>query len=330
MSYDDMSSVETDGKPYAVDPDDTRLMSGLAGYIRKQFSRAEDARYTEEEKWIKAYKNYRGVYDSDVQFLETEKSRIFIKVTKTKVLAAYSQIVDVLLANDIFPITIEPSVLPEGVAESVSFDPKEPEGVDIGEQPVDLVGFEGDGKPLPPGATQQTLLEDRLGPLEDLLSDIPNLREGDGNTQSSVTFHPAMVAAKKMEKQIKDQLDESNASTHLRYAAFECSLFGTGIVKGPFASTKEYPNWEEDGEYNPTIRTVPNVSHTSIWDFYPDPDGYTINECDFVIERHKMTRSQLRALRRRPFFDEDAINRALEMGENYEVKWWENDLITAN
>ena len=330
MSYDDMSSVETDGKPYAVDPDDTRTMSGLAGYVRKQFSRAEDARYTEEEKWIKAYKNYRGVYDCHVQFLETEKSRIFIKGTKTKVLAAYSQIVDVLLANDVFPITIEPSILPEGVAESVSFDPKEPKDVDIGDQPVDLGGFEGDGKPLPPGATQQTLLEDRLGPLEDLLSDIPNLREGDGNTQSSVTFHPAMVAAKKMEKQIKDQLDESNASTHLRYAAFECSLFGTGIVKGPFASTKEYPNWEEDGEYNPTIRTVPNVSHTSIWDFYPDPDGYTINECDFVIERHKMTRSQLRALRRRPFFDEEAINRALEMGENYEVKWWENDLITAN
>ena len=48
MSYDDMSSVETDGKPYAVDPDDTRTMSGLAGYVRKQFSRAEDARYTEE------------------------------------------------------------------------------------------------------------------------------------------------------------------------------------------------------------------------------------------------------------------------------------------
>ena len=226
MAYNDMSSVDTDGNPVNVDSDDVRLMNGLAGYVRKQFNRAEDARYTEESKWIKAYKNYRGVYDADVQFLETEKSRVFIKVTKTKVLAAYSQIVDVLLANDTFPITIEPSILPEGVAESVSFDPKEPPQVDIGREPVDLYGYEGDGQPLPPGATQQTLQE-RLGPLEDLLGDVPNLREGEGKTQSSVTFHPAMVAAKKMEKQIKDQLEESHASTHLRYSAFECARKNT-------------------------------------------------------------------------------------------------------
>tara|TARA_R100000315_G_scaffold61315_2_gene39559 strand:- start:3594 stop:5720 length:2127 start_codon:yes stop_codon:yes gene_type:complete len=329
MAYNDMSSVDTDGNPIEVDSDDVRLMNGLAGYVRKQFNRAEDARYTEESKWIKAYKNYRGVYDADVQFLETEKSRVFIKVTKTKVLAAYSQIVDVLLANDTFPITIEPSILPEGVAESVSFDPKEPPDVDTGREPVDLYGYEGDGQPLPPGATQQTL-EERLGPLEDLLGDVPNLREGEGKTQSSVTFHPAMIAAKKMEKQIKDQLEESHASTHLRYSAFECALFGTGIIKGPFASTKEYPNWDDEGEYNPTLRTVPEVSHTSIWDFYPDPDGYTINECDFIIERHKLTRSQLRALRRRPFFNSEAIAEAIDEGENYEVKWWEYDLINTN
>ena len=148
MAYNDMSSVDTDGNPVNVDSDDVRLMNGLAGYVRKQFNRAEDARYTEESKWIKAYKNYRGVYDADVQFLETEKSRVFIKVTKTKVLAAYSQIVDVLLANDTFPITIEPSILPEGVAESVSFDPKEPPQVDIGREPVDLYGYEGDGLSL--------------------------------------------------------------------------------------------------------------------------------------------------------------------------------------
>ena len=38
--------------------------------------------------------------DPDVQFTEAEKSRVFIKVTKTKTLAAYGQIVDVLFANN--------------------------------------------------------------------------------------------------------------------------------------------------------------------------------------------------------------------------------------
>ena len=28
------------------------------------------------------------------------------------------------------------------------------------------------------------------------------------------------------------------------------ALFGTGVMKGPFAVDKEYPNWDEDGEYH--------------------------------------------------------------------------------
>ena len=51
-----------------------------------------------------------------------------------------------------------------------------------------------------------------------------------------------MVAAKKMQKKIHDQLDESGATKNLRSSAFEMALFGTGIMKGPFATDKEYAN----------------------------------------------------------------------------------------
>ena len=47
-----------------------------------------------------------GLYGPDVQFTEAEKSRVFIKVTKTKTLAAYGQIVDVLFSNNNFPISL--------------------------------------------------------------------------------------------------------------------------------------------------------------------------------------------------------------------------------
>ena len=59
------------------------------------------------------------MYGSDVQFTDSEKSRVFVKVTKTKTLAAYGQIVDVLFGNNKFPLSVNPSVLPDGVAESV-------------------------------------------------------------------------------------------------------------------------------------------------------------------------------------------------------------------
>jgi hypothetical protein len=132
-----------------------------------------------------------------------------------------------------------------------------------------------------------------------------------------------------MEKQIKDQLEESDASMHLRNTAFECALFGTGVLKGPFATTKEYANWNDEGEYDPTIKTVPKVSYVSAWNFYPDPDASNMEECDYVIERHKLTKTQLRNLRTRPFFREEAISEAIDIGQNYNIKWWESSLLDS-
>jgi hypothetical protein len=135
-----------------------------------------------------------------------------------------------------------------------------------------------------------------------------------------------MVAAKTMQKQIHDQLTESNASKHLRSTAFEMALFGTGVMKGPFAVDKEYPNWDEEGNYDPVYKTVPQVNHVSVWNFYPDPDANNMDEAQYVIERHKLSRSQLRALKKRPYFRSSVIDEAISFGENYIKEYWEDDL----
>jgi hypothetical protein len=295
-------------------------------FIMDRYKKADDYREQDEQRWLRAYRNYRGLYGSDVQFTEAEKSRVFIKVTKTKTLAAYGQIIDVLFANNKFPLTVEPTTLPEGVVSDVSFDPKEPESIrsrlDEMESPY---GFSGDGKDLPAGATQQSLM-DKLGPLQGKFDDVDNLREGVGKTPTAVTFSPAMIAAKNMQKQIHDQLEESNANKHLRSTAFEMALFGTGVMKGPFAVDKEYPSWGEDGEYSPVFKTVPQVSHVSVWNFFPDPDANNMDEAQYVIERHKLSRTQLRALKKRPHFRSQVIEDAIAMGENYNKEYWEDDL----
>ena len=307
------------------DADESRdeEIANLVPFIVDRYKRAEDYRYQDEERWIKSYRNYRGLYGTDVQFSEAERSRVFIKVTKTKTLAAYGQIVDVLFANNKFPLTIDPTQLPDGVAGDVHFDPKEsPEVRDIMESPY---GFAGDGKDLQPGDTQNTLNE-RLGEYANKLGEIEGVREGVGKTGTAITFSPALVAAKRMQKKIHDQLEESGASKHLRSTAFEMALFGTGVMKGPFAIDKEYPNWDDEGEYNPLIKTVPQVSHVSVWNFYPDPDANNMDEAQYVIERHKMSRSQLRALKKRPYFRDSVIEEVITRGENYEKLYWEDDL----
>ena len=299
----------------------------IISYIMERYRKSEDVRRQDEIRWLRAYRNYRGLYGPDVQFTDAEKSRVFIKVTKTKTLAAYGQIVDVLFANNKFPLTVDPTELPDGVVDSVHFDPQSPpqlreDGMD---ELVSPYGYKNDGKELPKGATVKTL-RDSIGSLADKLRDITGVKEGPGTTPSAVTFEPAMIAAKKMQKKIQDQLEESNASKHLRSTAFEMALFGTGVMKGPFAVDKEYPNWSDEGEYSPVFKTVPQVSHVSVWNFYPDPDASNMDEAQFVIERHKMSRTQLRALKKRPYFRSKVIDEVVSFGENYIKKYWEDDL----
>ena len=83
-----------------MDPEEQ--LPGLAAYVKRKFEDSENGRYAYEQRWLQAYKNFRGIYDSTTQYRDSERSKVFIKITKTKVLAAYGQIVDILFANKSF------------------------------------------------------------------------------------------------------------------------------------------------------------------------------------------------------------------------------------
>jgi hypothetical protein len=51
-----------------------------------------------------------------------------------------------------------------------------------------------------------------------------------------------------------------------------------------------------------------------------------MDEAQYVIERHKMSRSQLRSLKKRPYFRGQVIDEVIAIGENYTKKYWEDDL----
>ena len=326
---DEVAVIDTSGDESIEATDKNQVIA----FIESRFKRAEDARITDESRWLKAYRNYRGIYSQDVQFTETEKSRVFVKVTKTKTLAAYGQIIDVLFGSSKFPLSINPTILPDGVAESVHLntDPNVTSSMDelkttFQETSNIPYRFDSEETKLKPGETLEDLKE-RLGPLQNKLDAVSEkVIEGEGKTQGSVTFHPAMIAAKKMEKKIFDQLEESGANKQLRSLAFEMALFGTGIMKGPLAKDKEYPNWSEEGEYDPLVKTVPTTEHVSIWNFYPDPDANSMDDAEYIVERHKLSKTQLRALKSRPYFNDDAIEMAIEMGDSYTRKYWEESM----
>ena len=310
MDTENTSSVEDVAEEDYSDP----LTGHIVQFVKDKYSKSDTARQLDEERWIQAYRNYRGLYGPDVQFTSTEKSRVFVKVTKTKVLAAYGQIAEVLFGGNRFPISIDPTVLPDGVEDTVSFETN----------PEVKKAVDAEMAELLPGETLPEFKE-RLGALSGVLEPvIEDVKPTPGKTPTSAQLHPAEVSAKKMEKKIHDQLEESHAKKHLRAAAFESALFGTGVMKGPFAVDKEYPNWDDEGNYSPVFKTIPQTTSVSIWNFYPDPDAATMEEAEYVVERHKMSRSQIRGLKNRPYFRENAVDNALRLGESYRKQWWEH------
>ena len=238
VAFEDIDSPESDEKQ-----NDKIQLSTLASYISQQFILAKNRRYTDEQRWLQAYRNYRGEYGPDVAFTDTEKSRVFVKISKTKANAAYSKVTEVLFSGQKFPIGVEPTPVVEGIAEAVYFDPQEktPPGADP-KKPT---------SPAAPSTTtssaiaRQDLLE-LVGPYKEQLERVKDkLKEGYGNTPTSMTFEPAVLAAKNMETKIQDQLEEAKADISLRSTVFEMCVFGSGAMKGPFAKTKEYPRWNE-------------------------------------------------------------------------------------
>lgn len=313
----DSSAAETQSIEEGTNAEQEALdYQGVVAYVKERFERAKDARFQDEERWLRCYKNYRGLGSNDNPdpFTKTEKSKVFIKASKTKAIAAIAQVSDVLYAGNKFPLGAEPTPIPEGIAESVHFDPKNPENQMPPEQQGRIPTTRGD-------------ITEMLGNLSKKLEPVKDkLEEGPGKSPSALTWSPAHEAAKRTEKKFQDMLEEANAKKSLDRTIFDLSIYGTGVFKGPMAKIKDTPKWDEQGNYTSEQKTIADFAHVSIWDSYPDPEARIPEEMAYFIQRHKMNKSALRALKKRPHFREESIELAITTGPNYTKEYWENTL----
>lgn len=295
----------------------------LISFISERWVRSVMHRRPYEQLWLQSHRNYRGLYGPDASFSSTEKSRVFIRITKTKVNAAYGQLMDVLFSDNKFPLSIDPQNIPEGVKDDESIETN-PQFAQLyndkqGQQPQTKVGYPGDG--TRESETASTVAEQAFlgGPLRQNES----MHDGPPQTPTAVEFNPALLSAKKMEMKIQDQLRMSNADKHLRHAAFECVNLGTGCIKGPIAVSDIIAEIDENGKEIPKPVKVPKIEAVSIWNLYTDPDARCVEDSDYIIQRHKLSMSQLRGLKLRPGFRPNEINALIAGGYNYLRQWWE-------
>lgn len=133
---------------------------------------------------------------------------------------------------------------------------------------------------------------------------------------------PAMIASNKiaaaksaaaaMRTAVADNLGEANYSAHGRNAIFDAVLYGSGVVKGPFAKYRKRITWGGDAG-NQLVYTQepgPDVTHVDLWNFFPQPSR-NMNECEHTFELHMMPPMRLRQLGKQPGFSGHQINRLL-------------------
>jgi len=295
--------------------------------VESKFHAAKTARREHEERWATAYHNYRGKYDKNVAFRENEKSRAFIKITKTKVLAAYGQMIDALFASGKLPLSVSKTeVAKTKIANAVETEmspvPSPPPSPSFG------VGWKGDGRdglspmnaPQPP-TPGLGMPQGPQGPSTPLNAPSSPPMEGEEeNVEDS-----AREAAKEMERLIHDQLDASNSKKVIRDAMFESILLGTGVVKGPFTTVKTINSWV-DGELQQEEVSFPYIEFCSLWNYYPDPDANFSGDVEWSVQRHKLSRSQMIDLASNKMFNKEVIREVVKGGGNYQNRDFENEV----
>ena len=141
----------------------------------------------------------------------------------------------------------------------------------------------------------------------------------------AIQMEMATARAKKMESEIRDQLDALHFRKLLRSVVQSGNLYGTGVLKGPLVEEVPYKHWipAGDGTFTPQteMRIRPAIECVPVWDIYPDPDATQFRDVTYVFQRHVMTKPQLRDLTKRPDFDADAINTHLSENPDGNCKY---------
>lgn len=307
-------------------------LSRIVPIVKAKRDRSKRARMAvTEPKWVKAYYAWRGEYNPEekkiiamAQARNPYNSQVFIKVTKTKVMAAYGQLLDIILTNNKIPVEIKSSPEPEGIADTAYIGPPSLEQA-LGQ----AYGYPGDGKTLQPGENSKSLLGglwDKYSPFVKGKDVVPGISP---DPKQFIQISPAEESARAMQKVILDQMEQGEFQDELRKVMFECTLYGTGFMKGPVTHTQTIHHWGDDGNYAPIHEDIPKCKFVSCWNLYPDPDCAHIEQCEYIIERHLLHRHEFRALRDQPGFYKPAIDRVLRRQPKYQREYWEPIIMDA-
>lgn len=259
----------------------------LGSKLNARFLAWKEARQNIEDEWLKDLRQFNAQYENDVlsriRSNGGQRSEVYIGLTRTKVMAAYSRLIDLLFQPGQQPFAVEPTPLPEmpGLAEFITK-----------KAVTEILAAGG------PGAVADPLLvAERMNELK-------------------VAFiAEAKVRAERMQRVVEDQMVEGDFERHCKDAILEMCLLGTGAIKIGTVRLCQDAHWTVDPEGVSTLvymeKAYPEMQSVTVFDLYPDPFCTTMEDCDGIFRRHVLTKSQFRSLKQVPGFNKDLVDAML-------------------
>lgn len=282
-----------------ADGTQAQSMQSLGSRLAGTFQEYKDARKETENEWLKDLRQYQGIYEPDVlarlNAASGSRSKVFVGLTRTKVMAAYSRIIDLLFQHgDIF-FSVTPTPVPQ-------IDPLK--AMQMRQMAMDQIMQASGQDPM----MNQDLVAARMEEIEVELLEFEK--------------EISKQAAESMTIDIEDQLVETNAEMKLKESMLEACIFGSGAVKSgtvridqkqSYSQVLDPETGQQSYQLNIVETVAPEVESVSIFDLYPDPYCTTLDDCDGLFRRHVLTRRQMRDLADLPQFDGEMVKYLLKI-----------------
>lgn len=285
------------------------LIQGLAGYLRRCWDAAYEAKQPIETKMLRALRQRNGEYEADklAEIRRAGGSEIFMMVTETKCRGAESWLRDILLDEGQVPFGLKPTPVPDlppGFQEKVT-----QQLADRVIQTIQMLG-------VAPTATEMSALQDSAQEMV-----------------RSEMLEEAADRAERMQTFIQDQFFEGGMLEAFDSFLSDLTTYPNAIIKGPVVRKQRSLDWNNDtGVFKPTVteKLAPTYSRVDPFKFYVEP-GITRLTDGYTIEHHQLTRSDLSDLLGVPGYDDAAIRAVLaSMPSGGMANWlWSSELTKS-
>lgn len=278
----------------------TPKITGLAKYIKDQWTAAKRTKELVETQLLSNQRQRNGTYDKDKlqQIRKQGGTELFLMLTASKCRAAEAWIKDIILNGQDEPFDITPSSIPD-IPEDVAAEIQQQVFSEAQQQAQAIAAMDGMVTPEEIEAIRGGMVG-RMDELSDLVT--------------KEIEKDAKETANKMKTKISDQFQEGGFSHELEQVVADIVTFKAGIMKGPIVRKRKKLEWENTPTgYEPveTEEYVLEWQRRSPFDIYPSPDSSGIDD-GYLIDRQKLSVSDLNAMKGVEGYDDGAINAVIE------------------